>query len=214
MSESEILRIVKETGFVIRESKKVAAIGFFAMLLFDQLQLDNPSLEQHALLLNETDGIKISKQGLNKRINATAVAFIKMIFEAYWRCQIDHDSIPKHLKTKYTAIRILDSTEFKLSDSLAAVFLGYSSKSAASCAAIQFEYDIISKKICNLSFGNAKQSDKTYADECMQNINEGDLIIRDLGYYSIGSYKQIEDKKAYFKGRLKSLIKIYEKLDG
>lgn len=214
LSENEILRIAKETGFVIRESKKVTATGFLKMLLFDQLQYDNPSLEQHALILDSTNDIKVSKEGLNKRFNGSAVAFLKKVFEAYWRCTIDHDSIPTHLKNKYAAIRILDSTEFKLPDSLAEAFPGYSSKSALACSAIQFEYDIISKKVCNLTLGNAKQSDKTYADEWMENINEGELIIRDLGYYSIGSYKKIEDRKAFYISRLKSIIKIYEKCDG
>lgn len=186
-------------------------MGFFKMLLFDQLQHDNPSLEEHAMELDSSENIKITKEGLNKRFNESAVIFLKKIFEAYWQRVIDHNSIPSHLAAKYKAIRILDSTEFKLPDSLAEAFPGYSSKSAKACAAIQFEYDVISKSICNLSLGNAKQSDKAYADEWMGNINEGELIIRDLGYYSIGSYQKIEDRKAHYISRLKSIIKIYEK---
>lgn len=214
LSESEILRIAKETGFVIRQSKKVTANGFLKMLLFDQLLHDNPSLEQHALLLDASNSIKISKEGLNKRFNASAVNFLEKILEAYWQYTIDHNCISTQLKNKFRAIRILDSTEFKLSDSLADAFPGYSSKSALSCASIQFEYDILSKKICNLTLGNAKQSDKAYGDRWMQNINENELIIRDLGYYSIDSYKKIEDRKAFYISRLKSIIKIYEKCNG
>jgi len=211
LSESEILRIAKETGFVIRESKKITALGFLKMLLYDQLQYDNPSLQQHAFGLDAMDGISISEEGLNKRFKETAVTFIQKIFEAYLRHNIDHDSIATSLKNKYTAIRVLDSTEFRLPDSLADVFPGYNSSSALSCAAIQFEYDIISRDVCSLTLGNAKQSDKTYADERMDNINEGELIIRDLGYYSIDSYEKIEDRKAFYISRLKSQIKIYEK---
>jgi len=70
---------------------------------------------------------------------------------------INHDSICTALKDKFTGIRLLNSTEFKLPGSLADVFPGYSSASAASCAAIQFEYDILSKRICSLTLGNAKQ---------------------------------------------------------
>lgn len=211
LSESEILRIAKETGFVIRESKKITAIGFLKMLLCDQLQYDNPSLQQHAFCLDAVDGIRISGEGLNKRFKETAVIFIQKVFETYLVRNIDHASIATGLKNKYTAIRMLDSTEFKLPDSLADVFPGYSSTSALSCAAIQFEYDIISKNVCSLTLGNAKQSDETYADERMDNINERELMIRDLGYYSIDSYKKIEDRKAFYISRLKSQIKIYER---
>jgi Transposase DDE domain len=213
LSEAEIRKLAKETGFVIRESKKIQAAGFLKMLLYDQLAYDNPSLQQHAFELDSMSGIRISKEGLNKRFNEASVAFIQKVFEAYLGHNLNHDSIATKLKDKYTAIRFLDSTEFKVSDSLAAFFPGYSSTSAASCVAIQFEYDIISKKVCSLTLGNAKQSDKTYADERMDNINEGELIIRDLGYYSIDSYKKIENQNAFYISRLKSQVKIYEKQD-
>jgi hypothetical protein len=214
LSETAIRKLAKETGFVIRESKKIQGLGFLKMLLFDQLQYDNPSLQQHAFGLDSMDAVSISKEGLSKRFNKNAVEFIQKIFEAYLQHTIDHDFIATDLTVMYTAIRFMDSTEFKLPDSLADVFPGYSSTSALSCAAIQFEYDIISKNICSLTLGNAKQSDKTYADQRMDNINKGELIIRDLGYYGIDSYEKIEDKNAFYISRLKSQIKIYEKQHG
>jgi IS4 transposase len=47
----------------------------------------------------------------------------------------------------------------------------------------------------------------------MDNIKAGELIIRDLGYYSVDSYKKIEDNNAFYISRLRSQIKIYEKQD-
>lgn len=104
----------------------------------------------------------------------------------------------------------MDSTEFKLPDSLAEDFPGYSASNALGCAAIQFEYDIISKNINSLSVENAKVSDKAYADKRMDNIKAGELIIRDLGYYSINSYEKIEARQAFYISRLKPRISIYE----
>lgn len=199
---------------MIRESNKLNAPLFLKMLLHDQLQYDNPSLQQHTFGLEATDDIKISKEGLNKRFKETTVAFTQKILTAYMAYSIDHGSIATVLQDKFTAIRLLDSTEFKLPDRLAAIFPGYSSTSAASCASIQFEYDILSKRICSLELGSAKQSDKTFADKRMDNIKAGELIIRDLGYYSVDSYKKIEDSNAFYISRLKSQIKIYEKQGG
>ena len=79
LSESEIFRIAKETGFVIRESKKITALGFLKMLLYDQLQYVNPSLQQHAFGIDATDGIRISEGGLNRRFKETAVTFRKSL---------------------------------------------------------------------------------------------------------------------------------------
>ncbi|HRP33412.1 MAG: IS4 family transposase [Bacteroidia bacterium] len=210
LSESEILRIAIDTGFVIRESKKIRAVDFLKMLLYDQMQYDCPSLQQHAFGLDASFCKKVSKEGLSKRFDNTAVLFIQKIFETYLQHNIGHDSIPTELKKKFKSVRILDSTEFKLSDSLANVFPGYSSASAMACAAIQFEYDIISKKVHSLTLGSANQSDKTYADQRMDNIEEGELLLRDLGYYSVDSYEKIEKRNAFYISRLKSQVKIYE----
>lgn len=214
LSEPEISRIARESGFVVRESKKITAAGFLKMLLYDQLKYENPSLQQHIIELEATEGIRVSEEGLNKRFSERAVVFTKKILEAYLCRHLVHDNISTHLKDKYTAIRILDSTEFKLPDALADAFPGYGSKSALSCAAIQFEYDILNKGIFSLDLGNARESDKTYADERMGNVREGELLLRDLGYYSIGSYTEIEARDAFYISRLKSQIKIYEKKDG
>jgi hypothetical protein len=104
----------------------------------------------------------------------------------------------------------MDSTAFKLPDCLAKDFPGYSACNALAYAAIQFEYDVVSKKINCLTIENAKISDKTYADKRMGKIKAGELIIRDLGYYSIDSYQKIEKQEAFYISRLKSQIGIYE----
>ncbi|HKZ66482.1 MAG TPA: IS4 family transposase, partial [Chitinophagaceae bacterium] len=111
----------------------------------------------------------------------------------------------------FSGIRIMDSTEFKLPANLAAEFPGYSESCTAACAAIQFEYDVISRQIKYMTLENARISDKTYADQRMNDIKPGELIIRDLGYYSVDSYEQIEKQEAFYISRLKSQVTIYEK---
>ncbi len=62
-----------------------------------------------------------------------------------------------------------------------------------------------------LSVENAKISDKAFADKAMDNIQSGELILRDLGYYSINSYTSIEQRQAFYVSRLKPQISIYQK---
>jgi Transposase DDE domain len=210
LSEKEIIRVAMETGFVKRKSKKVDALKFVKMVLLDQLQYDQPSLQQHAFELETEKGVKISKQGIDKRFKPSAVALMENLFERYLAHAISYDVIATKLKDKYAAVRIMDSTEFKLPDCLAKHFPGYSASNALACAAIQFEYDVLSKSINCMSVENAKVSDKTYADKRMENIKKNELIIRDLGYYSIDSYQKIEKQEAFYISRLKSQISIFE----
>lgn len=146
------------------------------MLLFDQLQYEQPSFQQHSLGLLSEKKLSISKQAIDKRFNDNAVCFIQSVFKEYLSHSINCEGITGMLKDKFKAIRIMDSTEFKLPDSLAKEFPGYSASNALACAAIQFEYDLISKNINCLSVENAKISDKAFADKAMDNIQSGELI--------------------------------------
>lgn len=213
MSDVEIDRIAREEKFVQRSSK-ISAKQFLQMLLFDHLQYNQPTLGQHVFGMQEDTGRHVSREGLNKRFNAEAVSFVKKLFEAFLAATIDYGAVGSGLQKRYSAIRILDSTEFKLADSLAKDFPGYSESNAAACAAIQFEYDIISRKVSCLSLGSANESDKAFADNSMGNIGLRELVLRDLGYYGIKSYTKIEGREAFYISRLKPRIVIFRKEDG
>jgi len=76
--------LAQESNFVIRESKKLNDPLFLKMLLYDQLQYDNPSLQQDAFGLETTDQIMISKEGLSKRFKGTMVLSQKKYWKHFW----------------------------------------------------------------------------------------------------------------------------------
>lgn len=212
LSPEVIIAIAKEERFIQRDSK-INAMTFLKMIFFDHLQNDQPSLQEHAFGIYDDQNIKITKQAIDKRFNDKAVNFIKKLFEKFLDHRLDRGSISSDLGKYFSGIRIMDSTEFKLPTSLLQAFPGYSGDGTAACAAIQFEYDVMNRQIKCMSLENARVSDKTYADNRMENIEPGELIIRDLGYYSIDSYNKIEQQQAFYVSRLKAQISIYDKTD-
>lgn len=180
------------------------------MLLFDHLQADQPSLQQHSYSILENHGKRISKQALDKRFDNSAVDFIKALFENYLTCHLHYTKLPASFSMQYKSIRIMDSTEFKLPANLSEDFAGFTGDGTQACAQIQFEFDVLSGRIEHLSLESALVSDKTYAGEHMDAVCSGDLILRDLGYYSVDMYRQIEVKNAYYVSRLKPQVSIWE----
>lgn len=93
----------------------------------DPLDSDCPSLEYHAFNILRDGQQKISKQGLGKRFNASSVKFLQALlgycFQEKWLFEDGHLA---GLPSKFTAIRVMDSTEFKLPPSLCEAFPGYS----------------------------------------------------------------------------------------
>jgi hypothetical protein len=213
LSVENINSIAKQVGFCKRKSK-LTPLMFLKMVLFDHLRSDRPSLQQHSFGIQTDEGKKISKQGICERFTDHAVGFLMSILRHYLENQLSPQQLPSHLKEKFTSVRVMDSTEFKVHESLCAAFPGYSGSGTKACAAVQFEFDILTGKVNHLSLENARVSDKTYANARMATLCEGDLLLRDLGYYSVGTYSEIESRKAFYVSRLNPQLLIYEKKRG
>jgi hypothetical protein len=181
------------------------------MVLFDQIRIEQPSLAQHCMTLFEQEGRKISKQGLDKRFTDSAVLFIQSLFAHYLQSQLLPKKLSSEFSSHFSAIRLMDSTEFKLPECLAEDFPGFDGDGTKSCTQIQFEYDILSGRINDLSVGDARISDSAYAYPSLDRIQSKDLIIRDLGYSKIDSFIKIEAQGAYYISKLHHQITIYEK---
>lgn len=212
LSPEIVERLAREKGFLIRRSK-LLPLDFLKMLLLDHLQSDQPSLQQHCLGLFNC-GTQISKQGIDKRFNNESVAFIQSLFEYYLNYQISHTPLSTGLCQSFKAIRIMDSTQFKLPAKMATEFSGYDGDGTEACAQLQFEYDLLSGKVIELSIDKARVADVTYAYKSNRSVQPGELVLRDLGYWTFQSYKDIDDRDAFYVSRLKAQANIYEKKDG
>ena len=184
---------------------------FLRMILFDQMNIDQPTLEQHCISITKDKGKKICKQALDKRFNERSVWFIQSLFERYLGDQLSSLKIPSAFGDHFSAIRIMDSTEFKLPECLSEDFPGFGGDGTKSCTQIQFEYDILSGKINHLDIVDARTPDFVYATRYLNGIQSNELIIRDLGYSRIDSFKEIEQKEAYYISRLHPSITLFER---
>lgn len=183
---------------------------FLRMVLFDQMNIDQPTLDQHCISIFRDNGKKICKQALDKRFNERSVSFIQSLFEQYLSDQLSPLKIPSTYGNHFSAIRIMDSTEFKLPECLAEDFPGFDGDGTKSCTQIQFEYDIFSGKINDLSISDARTPDFSYSASRLHSIQATELIIRDLGYSRIDSFREIESQGAYYISRLHPGIHLYE----
>ncbi|HFK1531067.1 transposase [Bacillus thuringiensis] len=77
---------------------------------------------------------------------------------------------------------------------------------------IQLEYDLLNGKFLHIHTGPGKQHDRTYGSLCAPSVEPNDLCIRDLGYFHLKDLQHIQDKKAYYISRIKSNIRIYQKI--
>lgn len=146
----------------------------------------------------------MSPEGLNQRFNAAAVRLLQRIVSLLLKqtCYTS-GTLPSEYSGYFSRIRILDSTTFQLPDSFAASYKGTGGCSHTAGVKIQLEYDLQIGQFIHLHTSHGKENDKTYGSACLQDIQQKDVFIRDLGYFCLEDLHTIHEKEAYYISRLK-----------
>jgi hypothetical protein len=201
----------REAGFVQRESKLTADI-FLEMMLYCNSQKDCSSLDSMCSILEES-GVEMRKQSLDERFNASCVDFVKAVLVELLEEQMQLAGLYKgDFWEKSPCVRIKDSTKFKVPDLMKEQFKGNGGSPAGIC--IQYEYDLVTGKILYLDVGSGGGNDRTDASQTREQPQEGELVIRDLGYYSLDVFRTFSDNRARFLSRLHSKTVVYYPSEG
>ena len=203
-------------GFLARQSKfvqrksKLDGEHFATMMVFAKGSLADTALWElcEEFRYNNTENIK--KQSLHERFNEYAVTFLKLLLENVLTRQIDTDGI-KELLPRQKRIKIKDSTSFQLPEHLRDIYPGSGGKTSKACVKIQFEYDLKSGKVTDLSIGGFTTTDLTNSHQSKDSIEADDVLIRDLGFIGLGFLKIIQEKHAFFLNRIKSNVSLWRK---
>ena len=211
LSPIVLQEIAKQVGFVQRSSK-YQADELIALCVWLSQEIASTSLTQLCSRLEASTGVLMSSEGLNQRFNPAAVAFLREVFTSLLTQKLcSNRSLSAHMISAFNRIRILDATVFQLPDAFAPEYQGSGGSSNTAGVKIQLEYDLLSGQFLNVQIGPGKNNEKTYGTICLETVEEGDLCLRDLGYFDLGDLQAIHDKEAYYISRLKLNTRIYIK---
>jgi hypothetical protein len=155
--------------------------------------------------------VNITKQALDQRFSEVSVLFLKQLVEKYLKEILPKESELEQFSS-FKTVRIKDSTCFQLPKEFVDVYPGSGGSASGAMIRIQFEYDFKSGKVFDLSLHEFNTQDQTNSIDTLDNINEGDLIMRDLGYVNMKYLQAIIIAYAYYLNRPGSNINMYEKL--
>lgn len=197
------------SGFYKRSSKLLPA-KFFDVLLHSASVNGTFSLDQFSCEVSESHHVSISKQGLDNRFDETTVSFVKSIMEEQLSNQVGQ-SVDHRFLDKFSRVRIKDGTRFDLPQRLKDKLPGFGGKvTSDSAACIQYEFDLKNGRITDIDITSAKKTDYQDAKEKTGDIEKGDLIIRDLGYFSSRVLWPIIEKEAFFISRLRTKMTVFD----
>lgn len=203
----------RQCGFVQRKSK-ITGYRFVDLLIFNHQFLTSQSLNDLCVKFNERYDENLTKQGINERFNEKAITFLKSIIERLLSKQFWQKSLKIRSSENFSQVLIKDSTAFQVDESLASEFPGSGGGASKAAIRIQFEYDLLTGKVKDLSIHAFNDQDITNAMETLHKVKKGTLLVRDLGYIKKDVMEGVSKRKAYFVNRLHPNQTVFEELDG
>ena len=209
-TSEELNELAKEAKFVQREyGGKIDGDIFLNLIVFHNENLKEQSLRDLSGILKDEQRIEISKEGLRKRFNEYAVSFLSTALEKLLQKQLQGSAI-NLLDNNFNRVLIKDSVCFQVHESMAESYPGSGGSGSKAAIRIQFEYDLISGTITDISINAFNEQDAKDSVATIENVKQGDLVIRDLAYMSIEVLKVIIRKLALYLCRPHTSVKMYE----
>ena len=204
--------------FHLRKSGKFSSLDFVLGFFLSFLTGEN-SLRAWAEKISQCSGQLLSKQGLSSRLDLRLVRFSKGLLSRALEKQLFDQGQPLYsgaLFTHFPSVLIEDSTCLKLPDVLAEFFPGAYSKRlkrSTATARIQLRYSLKAEQYTHLAIQSFRQNDQSYAYQIVSSIQAGDLVLRDLGYFVLGSFKAILKAQGHILSRYRFGINLFHSGD-
>ena len=210
LSKDSIERIARETKFVERQSP-ISGTNFLLALVAGAQSTAEGTLTELATFLYATCGVVVSPQAVDARFNATAVAFLETCLGNAMAVLV---SAPHRMQAlaMFKHVYAMDSTNFNLSQNLAAVFKGNGGAASTAAMRVQFVLDFCTGAMY-FEVGDVTLSDPVALANLINEERvpmDGEcLFLSDLGYFKSSTFASIGRKKGlFFLSKLKLKVKL------
>ena len=200
-------KLAKEAGWSSK-SRKVGALNWCMSLCLASAH-KAPSLRIAAHFIGLADELTVSKQAMHKRLLKGGSKLLKKALEAAIATKAHCRSDAR--LGRFNRVLIQDSTNLKLPEALKRAYPGSSNHcGSAAIMKIQAIYDMVGNCFEAFSLSAFTRNDQAAALDILEVAAAGDLILRDLGYFTLDSLKRIASKGAWFLSRLKGGVNLYD----
>ena len=210
LEASDLDRLARRTGFLKRKPRKIQMLQWVLALV--ALAAETVlSLERVARVVGLAAGVSYTKQALWQRLSPAVEPFLAAVATFLFT----RLSLPVQQQGWFKSFgRVIDqdSTVEAVPDKLAAFFPGAANQHAKGTASlkIQFAYDLLHSEVIYLSLSGFRRNDQAASADILARARKGDLILRDLGYFSLEVFARLRAMGAFFLSRYRSDVGVYD----
>ena len=164
-------------------------------------------------MINDT----VSKVAINKKFTEELVLLLKTLLSHVITMSLEKSKkiVDPKVFRKFTKVFVCDSTSYPLPDKAKDKYPGGGNQhKKISMARIQLAYDILRETLVRYLITPYTDNDQSAAQKILSLLQRGDLLIWDLGYFSLKVFRSIIGLGAFFISRLKYNVSIYSAVDG
>ena len=177
-----------------------------------QLSLKHPSL---AAMVQAIEA-KLSREGLHQRFTPQAVQFMHhCLGEALCRKFAASKGIDAALLRPFRRVLIFDSSSWDIDPKLQAVLPGSGGGASDANCKLQAGYEYKHGELGFLQISPGTKPDQAYSPTLPDFVDKGDLVLTDQGYFKVKTFRQYNEKGAFFLSRflVQTTLRSAETLD-
>src|SRR5712691_8485262 len=142
---------------------------------------------------------QMTPQALHQRLNPYAVSYLQDVFALALRQQLEPvcERLPLGALAPFARVLLEDRTQCRLHEKLAEDFKGSGGSASTSALKLDVIYEVIHHSLVEVHLSDGKAADQGRALAIMAHLRPDDLVLRDLGYLSLESLRQIEAHGAW-----------------
>ena len=174
------------------------------------MQAGNKSYLAWARALASITGKTISKQAIFKKMNKSWVRFLKALLQEVVRKQ-SLKGVKRSLLSPFTNVWLQDSTTIHLPDIMSTGFKGNVSRGKQkSVAKINIVINVLTGFCPVMELMGFTVNEQKLSGSILSIAKKGDLVIRDLGYFVLSVFTEMDTEGIYFLSRLKYNVGLYD----
>ena len=208
IDEERLRQLARESKFQQRDRGKIAPALFVETIIKAAFQQAG-SFRQLAIMGGQQIDDTIAKQSFWERVNARAVTFLgSVLCEQMTTGHI----LPGSIHDLIGRVLVNDSSILKLHPQLENAFPGSRNQNKASQSSVRVQViaDLLAGEFLQFGISGFTRNDQAASHDILPMIRPGDLVLRDLGYFTLGSLESIDRHGAFFLSRLRYGITLYD----